>query len=51
MDLSGVYPALTTPFAADGSVSLADVKYNVERYNSTGLTGSGRVRRHPHRRN
>lgn len=39
MDLSGVYPALTTPFAADGSVSLADVKYNVERYNSTGLTG------------
>lgn len=39
MDLSGVYPALTTPFAADGSVSLADVKYNIERYNSTGLTG------------
>jgi 4-hydroxy-2-oxoglutarate aldolase len=39
VDLSGVYPALTTPFAADGSVSLADVKYNIERYNSTGLTG------------
>ena len=39
MDLSGVYPALTTPYAADGSVSLADVKYNIERYNSTGLTG------------
>ncbi len=39
MDLGGVYPALTTPFAADGSVSLADLKYNIERYNSTGLAG------------
>src|ERR1700733_3155692 len=39
MNLSGVYPALTTPFAADGSVSLADLKYNIERYNSTGLAG------------
>ena len=39
MDLGGVYPALTTPFAADGEVSLADVKYNIERYNSTGVAG------------
>jgi 4-hydroxy-2-oxoglutarate aldolase len=39
VDLGGVYPALTTPFAADGEVSLADVKYNIERYNSTGLAG------------
>src|ERR1700719_1280222 len=39
MNLSGVYPALTTPFAADGSVSLGDLKYNIERYNSTGLAG------------
>jgi 4-hydroxy-2-oxoglutarate aldolase len=39
MNLSGVYPALTTPFAADGSVSLIDLKYNIERYNSTGLAG------------
>jgi 4-hydroxy-2-oxoglutarate aldolase len=39
VDLGGVYPALTTPFAADGSVSLADVKYNIERYNSTGVAG------------
>jgi 4-hydroxy-2-oxoglutarate aldolase len=39
MDLAGVYPALTTPFAADGSVSLDDIKYNIERYNSTGLAG------------
>src|SRR6202023_3855992 len=39
MHLSGVSPALTTPFAADGSVSLSDLKYNIERYNSTGLAG------------
>jgi 4-hydroxy-2-oxoglutarate aldolase len=39
MDLGGVYPALTTPFAADGEVSLADVKYNIERYNPTGIAG------------
>jgi 4-hydroxy-2-oxoglutarate aldolase len=39
MDLGGVYPALTTPFAADGEVSLADLKYNIERYNSTGIAG------------
>src|ERR1700730_11726559 len=39
MNLSGVYPALTTPFAADGSVSLSDLQYNIERYNSTGLAG------------
>lgn len=39
MDLAGVYPALTTPFAADGSVSLGDLQYNIERYNSTGLAG------------
>jgi len=39
MDLSGVYPALTTPYAEDGSVSLSDLRYNIERYNSTGLAG------------
>jgi 4-hydroxy-2-oxoglutarate aldolase len=39
VDLGGVYPALTTPYAADGEVSLADVKYNIERYNSTGVAG------------
>jgi 4-hydroxy-2-oxoglutarate aldolase len=39
VDLAGVYPALTTPFAADGSVSLGDLQYNIERYNSTGLAG------------
>jgi len=39
VDLSGIYAALTTPFAADGAVSLADLKYNIERYNRTGLAG------------
>jgi 4-hydroxy-2-oxoglutarate aldolase len=39
MDFSGVYPALTTPFAPDGSVSVADIKHNITRYNSTGLAG------------
>jgi len=39
MDLSGVFPALTTPFAADGGVSLADLKHNFHRYNGTDLAG------------
>jgi 4-hydroxy-2-oxoglutarate aldolase len=39
MDLSGVYAALTTPFAADGSVALADLKQNIQRYDATGLAG------------
>jgi 4-hydroxy-2-oxoglutarate aldolase len=39
VDLGGVYPALTTPYAADGEVSLADVKYNIERYNAAGVAG------------
>jgi 4-hydroxy-2-oxoglutarate aldolase len=39
MDLSGVYPALITPFAADGTVSLADLKYNLHRYDGTDLAG------------
>jgi 4-hydroxy-2-oxoglutarate aldolase len=39
MDLSGVFPALTTPFAPDGSVALADLKHNLHRYNGTDLAG------------
>src|SRR5271169_3956143 len=39
MNFSGVFPALTTPFAADGSVSVADIKHNITRYNTTGLAG------------
>ena len=39
MDLSGIFPALTTPFGPDGSVSLADLKHNIQQYNRTGLAG------------
>ena len=39
MNLSGVFPALTTPFSADGSVSVEDIKHNIIKYNSTGLAG------------
>src|SRR6267154_1369750 len=39
MDLSGVYAALTTPFQADGSVGIRELKQNVQRYEATGLAG------------
>jgi 4-hydroxy-2-oxoglutarate aldolase len=39
MNLSGVFPALTTPFSADGSISVEDIKHNITKYNSTGLAG------------
>jgi len=39
VDFSGVYPALTTPFAADDSVSLTDLKHNIEQYNRVSLAG------------
>lgn len=39
INVAGLYPALTTPFAPDGSVSVADIKHNIARYNSTGLRG------------
>ncbi len=39
MNFSGVFAALTTPFAQDGPVSLADLKHNVQRYNQTDLAG------------
>jgi 4-hydroxy-2-oxoglutarate aldolase len=39
MDFSGIYPALTTPFAHDGSVSLSDLKHNIHKYNGTDLAG------------
>src|SRR5271168_4129536 len=39
MDLSGVFPALTTPFSEDGSVSLCGLKHDIHRYNSIGLSG------------
>ena len=39
MDLSGIYPALTTPFGRDGAVSLDDLKHNLGLYNRTDLAG------------
>jgi 4-hydroxy-2-oxoglutarate aldolase len=39
MDFSGVFAALTTPFAADDSVAIADLKQNIQRYNATALAG------------
>jgi 4-hydroxy-tetrahydrodipicolinate synthase len=39
LNLAGIYPALTTPFAADGSVSLEGMKHNIGRYNQTVLAG------------
>ncbi|HEY6945642.1 MAG TPA: dihydrodipicolinate synthase family protein [Candidatus Acidoferrum sp.] len=40
MDLSGIFPALTTPFVGDGSVvSLGELKHNIQQYNRTGLAG------------
>src|SRR5215469_15463348 len=39
MDFPGIFPALTTPFAGDGSVSVADLKHNIQQYNRTGVAG------------
>ena len=39
MDISGIFPALTTPYHADGSVALDHFKANLARYNQTGLAG------------
>jgi 4-hydroxy-2-oxoglutarate aldolase len=39
MELSGVFPALTTPYDRDGSVSLGDLKHNILLYNKTDLAG------------
>ena len=39
MDLSGIYPALTTPYDASGNFSTADFKHNLHRYNQTDLAG------------
>lgn len=39
MIFSGIFAALTTPYARNGSVSLPDLKHNVHRYNQTDLAG------------
>ena len=38
-DFSGVFAALTTPFASDGAVSIENLKFNLESYNRTALAG------------
>jgi 4-hydroxy-2-oxoglutarate aldolase len=39
MKLTGVFPPLTTPFAADGGLALDALRKNIERYNSTRISG------------
>lgn len=39
MRYKGIFAALTTPFAPDGSVALANLRENLARYNGTHLSG------------
>src|SRR6266849_7281439 len=39
MNLSGVFPALTTPCDASGGLALEQVRANISAYNRTGLSG------------
>jgi 4-hydroxy-2-oxoglutarate aldolase len=39
VDVSGIFPALTTPYHEDGSVALDLFKANLARYNKTALAG------------
>jgi 4-hydroxy-2-oxoglutarate aldolase len=39
MKLQGVFPALTTPFAPDGTVALGKLRENLSRYNRLKLAG------------
>jgi 4-hydroxy-2-oxoglutarate aldolase len=39
VDVSGIFPALTTPYHDDGSVALDHFKANLARYNKTALAG------------
>jgi 4-hydroxy-2-oxoglutarate aldolase len=39
MDLKGIYPAVATPFAADGSVSIPRLRENIARYNTLRVAG------------
>lgn len=39
IELRGVFPPLTTPFAADGSVSFEALRENIVKYNATRLIG------------
>ena len=39
MEISGIFPALTTPYREDGSVAPELFTKNISRYNRTGLSG------------
>jgi len=39
VDFSGIYPALTTPFSAEGEVDLQALRQNVSCYNQTAVSG------------
>jgi 4-hydroxy-2-oxoglutarate aldolase len=39
MVINGIFSALTTPFATDGTVSLSGVRQNIARYNQTAVAG------------
>jgi 4-hydroxy-2-oxoglutarate aldolase len=39
MNVSGIFPALTTPFESNEAVSIAGIKRNIGLYNQTGLAG------------
>jgi 4-hydroxy-2-oxoglutarate aldolase len=39
LNLCGIFPPVTTPFAADGGVDPAALAVNIEKYNRTGLSG------------
>jgi 4-hydroxy-2-oxoglutarate aldolase len=39
MNLQGIFPPLTAPFAADGAIAPAKLRENIARYNCIGLAG------------
>jgi 4-hydroxy-2-oxoglutarate aldolase len=39
MNLHGIFPPVTTPFAREGAVALERLRENITRYNRTGLAG------------
>lgn len=39
INLHGIFPPLTTPFAPDGTVALGHLRENISRYNGVGLAG------------
>lgn len=39
LKLQGIYPPVTTPFDSDGEIYKAKLKFNVEKWNLTGLSG------------